>query len=83
MKVFSLGDNDLHLALRAAKPVMKLVLLRDLDHHQQQQQPSAQKPAATDTTEHVQNMREDLSLAMLELETVNQENKDLSTDLDQ
>ncbi len=64
-------EADLHLALRQDHPIMRLVVLRD-------------QPIRTQhTIEEMSSVKEDLSLAMMEVESVSQENQDLTSDLEE
>ena len=69
--MFRMQEADLHLALRQAQPIMKLVVLRD--------QPIKNRH----TSEEMESVKEDLSLAVLELESYTLENQELSKEVKQ
>ena len=72
--VTAMQDAEFSKLLRAATGKLQLVVLRAAP---------SQPITNHDTTEEIESMKEDLSLAMIELESVQQDNKDLSREIDQ
>ena len=68
-----MDDHSLNQVLRQAKTPIKLVVLRD-------NKDKPMKKAHTD--EDVEGMKEDLALAMIEVESAQQENQDLTHEVE-